>query len=295
MTMLPDNVKQNMWNRLYQITKGNAGSISYVFTTQKLKGNYSYHKRPDQPCLGGELRKYLKTHGADCTRPEDNRPGDLEHPFPKTGAPAGVAYHFPITEHGKRVIDVMIRADSPWIKAFKAPEYIEYIPVDKELLSSWDINNGYVAWGLSINTGEIDPTVLVNFLKHVAEAHDMAKVFGEAMDNGLSERDALVIATYGHGYSYYDGSGFRETDTYQLSPVSSVKKFIRQETNDLTGGLWSERYDYNRPAMADVFKDLEQPIYPQGFIQKVNNRIDNENMPRYEAVKRVIAEELGEI
>ncbi len=292
--MLPDNVKQNMWKRLYQITKDNAGSISYVFTTQKAKGNYSYHKRPEQPCLGGELRKYYMTHGDDCTRPQDDRPGDLEHPFPKTGAPAGVAYHFPINEQSKRVIDVMIRADSPWIKAFKAPEYIEYLPMNKELLSSWDVNNGCVAWGLSINTGDIDPTVLVNFLKHVAEAHEMARIFDDAIENGLSERDALVIATYGHGYNWDHTGEFRETDPYQLSPVSSVRKFIRQETNDLTGGLWSERFDYNRPDMADIFKDQEKH-YSTGFITKVNSRILNEKMPRFEAVRVTIAKELGEI
>src|SRR6266498_1067963 len=61
------------------------------------------HRRENQPCQGGEMRKYAMTYGRpeygdpppkalhpNCTRPQDYRPADLRHPFPN-GIPEGVS------------------------------------------------------------------------------------------------------------------------------------------------------------------------------------------------------------
>ena len=293
--MLPNEVKLEMQRRVYgMVNEGNIGDIHYCFVTRHAEtGKYQFHERPDQPCIGGELRKYTESHGEDnCTRPNDDRPGDLCHPFPKSKnrLPAGVCYHFVITEQGKQYIDRIIGADSPWIKAFGSPELIEYLelPTDFDMPSWWDEDSLPVVWGLSIQTGDIDPTVLVNFLKHVSRAGTYGKKYQTALDKGLSERDALIVATFGGGYGYGDDA-VSESDGYMFSPYSDVKKFIRQETNDLTGGLWSERYDYNRPQMADVFKGE----FPIGFIERVRDR-KKRTQDFFVAARQVIAEELGE-
>jgi len=300
-SMLPDAVKQEMEERVYKMMNGSFGSTHYCFVTVD-EGEYKFHDRPDQPCIGGELRKYRETHGKDCTRPDDDRPGDLSHPFPKSGNPAGVCYHFPMTENGVEFVKLITKSDSPWIRAFGSPENISFLPVREGMSNGGDWYNEatdeyeegdidtskYRAFGLTISTGDIDPTVLVNFLKHVVMANTYYVNYVEAIDEGLSSRDALVVTIFGSGYSSWNAS-FSESDGYMFSPFSSVRKFIRQETNDLTGGLWSQRYDYNRPDMADIFYEET----PTGFIQRVNNYARDQKISHYEAAAKVIEMELS--
>ena len=103
------NSKEEMYA---EMEKSILYSHGYNFTLGMFhEDKYKVWKRQNQPCQGGEMRKYGLTHD-DSTRPDDPRPGDLIHPFPD-GIPLAVG-----TNVDKSNFDYFIHPTSPFKRAY---------------------------------------------------------------------------------------------------------------------------------------------------------------------------------
>lgn len=264
-TFVPDEVILELEKRINKFSSDQSGT-SYCIVVQNDSGEYEYHDRTHQPCIGGEFRKYKKTHGEDCTRPDDFRPNDLHFPFPK-GKPCAVGYWWPyMGENHKQEISLLFSERSPWIKGFGSSESIHFIPSDendntyrRSMISPSPKDNAYCK-GFILKHGKIDPTVWISFLKRLQCISSMTNLFTKAIEADFSETEALVLSTFVTSITYdtWTNKHYVGGNDYAFAPNSSLKKFINQESEDLTGGTWEDRFDYNRPELALIFKDKEK-------------------------------------
>lgn len=219
-----------------------AGTSYIIYTTE---GEYP---RQSQPCYG-ELRKYEKTHKGECTQPENSKPGDLHSPFPN-GTPEAIVIPFPRITPKSSDTDIVFRAmfskDSPWYSGFND---VTFFMTEK----------GFIG-GVIIEDVKIDTTVLVNCLKTMQNFHNvqMVKDFVDLIGFGSTEAEALAIVMLN---SVAPSSGVGYTDSYKAPVQFSAKRFFNRTPNDLTGGYFRDRIDYNRT-------DMHKPFWgDEGFIQ----------------------------
>ena len=240
--------------------------LSYCIVVRNENNEIEIHKREDQPCIGGEHRKYKASHGDDCTRPQDYRPGDLHWPFPK-GTPVALSYKHRVYNTQKELIEFILSDESPWIKGFRGQKYIEFIPSKKKDVA-------YDGW--IVKTAVLDPTVWINCLKFIKEASHT--VFNQLQKHGMSKKEAITCMTLmslrdipkilGH---ILPPSG------YVRSIASTVDRVFNANPRDLTGGTLADRWDYNRPDMASVFTDEKTTKKP--FVQQLKEKLPKEFKP----------------
>lgn len=205
--------------------------------------DYAIYPRFDQPCQGGDMRRYSSVHGDLATQPHNPRPGDLSQPFP-AGKPSAIAFH---TLLGKGdqfrdiVFDAVTSDTSPWRKGFGSNANV--LPYrDKK---------GHVE-GFILKSLDVDPTVMVNMvyiLNTLRYSEVFARNFNDLMNEGLSQNEALAAMML-NGFQI---TRISATDTYRYPPVFSARRFFEQKPKDLSGGLYSEGADYNRTYIQDVF------------------------------------------
>ena len=207
-------------------------------TTRK---DYSYHPRFDQPCQGGETRKYGSTH-PDCTQPHNSKPGDLHHPFP-AGRPSAISFPLSGVEYAsadnEAYFNAMFSKNSPWIKGFGSPDNIRLLRNDKNL------PYGVIIGVKNLN---VDPTVMINCIQMLRNSEGSS--FNKLVKDGFTDNEALAVLMLNQGCA---GPEVRLTSDYYFCPVFSARRFFGQKPNDLSGGYYSDRTDYNRTYVQDVF------------------------------------------
>lgn len=266
-------------------------SIAYILTMDGDK----HYIRQNQPCYG-ELRKYESTHKGECTQPLNPKPTDLRFPFPE-GTPTGlvVPFHsyfealYPALANGEAndLFETMFSVESPWARGFgKEVSFVKK-------------NNSIVA--VKFSDLSLDSTILVNSFKVMQSLIMKVRDFNQLLTMGMNRYEALCVLML-NGVS--PKLGISSTDSYSVNPSFSFRRFFERKPKDLTGGPLSERVDYNRTNMADVFKggtgatwyNLSKerlPIYgkrgyacqdfPEGFVSIVKDifaeAIDEEGVP----------------
>ena len=227
---------------------------------EKIFFDYSIHPRFNQPCQGGELRKYESSHPGRCTQPHNERPGDLYQPFPD-GKPAAVAFHLksgdaqqddddwvdgdetPIENANEtdNLVMAVLSSTSPWVSGFGGPQNIQYT-LGKD---------GHII-GFVIKSLAIDPTVMVNMVNFIQTMKGSgASSFKKLVDLGLTNNEALaVLMLNGSSGSIH---AIQTTYEYRFPAVFSARRFFEQKPNDYSGGTYENGADYNRTFVQDVF------------------------------------------
>lgn len=250
-------VNRETYMKLMQSVSRHAWGISFVLLMEhSVQGHsiydterkdYSIHPRFDQPCQGGETRKYESHNPGDCTQPHNGKPTDLYHPFP-SGRPSAIS--FPLMKKPKAEDDVffrsMITKDSPWLKGFGYVDNVEFLVDD---------NNLAYGYTIGVDNLDVDPTVMINMINTIKTIRGAKHEIPRLMNLGLTHWEAVAVLML-NGNST---SCIADTGTYYFPCVFSAKRFFGQRPNDLSGGFYSDRTDYNRTYIADVFLgDLEE-------------------------------------
>jgi len=203
--------------------------------------DFGIFPRFGQPCQGGDMRRYDKTHPGKATQPHNARPGDLSQPFPE-GIPSAIAFHNLKPYASKRLnafLEDLFADDSPWRAGFGSRSNVLFYEDDEE---------NYIGWILK--DLQIDPTVLVNLLGFMNSfmAHSK-KPYLDLIAEGLTKQEALAVLMLNGGQSHY----IAHTDSYRFPPVFSARRFFEGRPNDLSGGTYRDGADYNRTYVQDVF------------------------------------------
>lgn len=270
---------EKILEELRNITPKLSGGRSYCIVTRNADDTIEIHRRENQPCIGGEHRKYEKSHPGDCTRPNDPRPGDLRQPFPK-GTPVALSYNWPIATNLKEFFEYVLSNESPWIKGFGGKKYIEFIP---------STIKGYVYSGWIVKTAKIDPTVWINCLKYLQGAFKRNSFWKELIQRGMNKKEALVATILLSNTAIPPSvNGLIPSGDYTMSLAGSIKRIMEQDPVDLTGGTLRDRYDYNRPDMAKIFVDPDSKQEP--FIKQLKDKLPARYSPEVfvKTVKQVI-------
>jgi hypothetical protein len=202
------------------------------------------YRRETQPCQGGEMRKYAKISyppadqgkvlHEDCTRPDDPRPSDLKHPFPD-GIPELVAVHFQKEMPERMFEDLYV--------------YGPYSKLNGKIVEVIDEWSGLVC-GCLIDT-EIDSTLLVNFLQFVRSCNVNA---WKAWCELGAQTDEIASLMYLTNPGFDVRMSAPAPYNYYFSTNTCVKRVLEGSFNDLTGGTFRDRFDYNRPEIQDLYK-----------------------------------------
>lgn len=253
--------------------------ISWGILMKTEEGGIHFHERIDQPCYG-EMRKYSMTAPvydydedeyidpvplhSDCTQPDDERPDDLEHPFPD-GTPMAVCALLKNSfvpnwnekegfyDEGKKwfreYTEFMFGSDSPWLQQVDTRS-VELIYEDEMPI------------GVIFYDTDLDPTVLVNLLNcHKIMSWKMFKVCRE---NGGS----LLSSTYFAMTLQYNGM-VNHSFGYYYPAKLDVSRFCNGQPRDFTGGTLENRFDYSRQELHSIFatdEDGDEPgLNPHEF------------------------------
>lgn len=231
--------------------------------------DHSIHTRWNQPCYG-ELRKYKETHPDDCTQPSNKKPTDLWHPFP-AGKPVAVGTRY----NPMYLCDDYMRAifnaeTSPWRAGIGSPEFV--------------FDEGKIV-GVLMKDTKVDPTVMVNLFNVVKSSSNSGgqRTFKKLLDFGFSQNEALLVVTLTEGTGLYDLNGDLSKclfgpSNYYTSNQFGVQKFLDAQPDDLSGGKFEDRVDYNRTALQDIFK-LPVPKGGLDFLGELSPLINIK--PRY--------------
>jgi hypothetical protein len=247
----------------------NLENICFVLAMRNDDGKIELYDRENQPCYG-ELRKYKSTHGDEATQPE-NRPGDLKHPFP-VGKPEALAIGFPhwvklentysynrppihLQDDVVEFFDYLFSDESPFVRGFGGSKNIEWS----------EDRRGIVLLDLAI-----DPTVLVNLLKHIQmcspnygssnwDRFSRYKQFGLSFIQAFC---AMYTVTYGKGSRWDSGRdiGLRLAHNYVYPTFADFDRIVNQDPVDLTGGTLADRFDYSRKRLHEIFYDQHRGI-----------------------------------
>ena len=211
----------------------------------KLNGykDYSIHLRYNQPCQGGDMRKYESTHPGRCTQPHNGKPNDLSCPFPE-GKPSAIGFYNLKYMKSQAMNEffhaVVVSLKSPWRRGFGGPSNIHIVKED-------DLVVGFILKRLNV-----DPTVLVNgvnFLNTFGEGG--ANVFLELKQAGLDDNEALAAIMLNGCDSKWNT--LSATWDYRFPVRFSARSFFGQKPVDLSGGMFENGADYNRTYVQDVF------------------------------------------
>jgi hypothetical protein len=209
---------------------------SFVLVTEHEDRRVEYHIRQRQPCWG-ELRKYERSHPTRCTQPSVNKPGDLHHPFPD-GKPIGLAVNVDVNWDGYKP-----QLPEDHMKFILGDESIYKCGIGKTevLYDDRGLPDAIYFDGLNV-----DPTILVNFLRTMATS-TMSNIVQGYLDAGLSRKEAQVLVKLNGSYSIksgYVGSGYPH----------SVRRVYQSAPHDFSGGTMEQRVDYNRPMQDYIFQ-----------------------------------------
>lgn len=224
-------------NAMKELTRlaSNMTGANFALCMRENDGSLKIHTRENQPCQGGEMRKYGETH-KDCTRPDDPRPGDLRHPFP-SGIPEAVSVCLSIVNRNtKPVLEFITGQESPYRSVMKDVRIID----DGRLI------------GLVFLDTEVDSTVLVNSIQAIRSLNSVTH--GIMQKTGLDAREAFLFAMSGiHASSKEKELIVCGVYSYYFATNACIRRIWDGIPYDLTGGTYRDRYDYNRPAVQDLF------------------------------------------
>lgn len=247
------NSKEEMYDVMRSFVRRMSG-LNFVLGMQTDDGVYQVWPRENQPCQGGEMRKYKITHD-DCTRPEDFRPEDLEYPFPD-GKPLAVGFGYQQEGCGdiERFKALYLNDQQPLIRAFTTPTNVEVI----------SDNEGNFTGFIVLDADLSEPTALVKIARGL-RGHYPSKEIMYALENGVTPQEIMFFKLI--RYTIRNSMGF-----YNLSMSSNysgnvywfdAEKFFKggiDGCRDLTGGVLGNRIDYNRPKIDDIFKGKDVNI-----------------------------------
>lgn len=229
----------------------------------KETGELSVHRRQNQPCQGGEMRKYGKR---SPNRANDYRPSDLHSPFPE-GIPEAVSWYYPLISD--RHLNFLLSDKSPYRKGFGSTSDVDVVRGKNEKML-----------GLVFRNTEVDPTVLVNFLQYMRSAHS----FDSYINDGMTDQEAFILnmmfnmtltdRPLANGETHL--VMMPQTNTYYFPAVASVWRILNGEPHDLTGGTFRDGYDYNRPKIQDLFAargkekrvNFSKEIFKRGIVEE---------------------------
>lgn len=207
--------------------------INFALAMRESDGSVKVYPRSSQPCQGGEMRKYQRTHGDLCTRPNDRRPSDLHDPFP-SGIVEAVGFHK--SHVGEKFLRDSLSEDSPWLKGFNSPDNIIYAEKNGKTV-------GYI-----INDTEVDPTVLVNLAQY---QNTCGPFYEKYLEAGFTRKEALVlVALFNHDPEKLGV----QTYNYYFPVLASLDRFFEANPHDLSGGTYRNGFDYNRRDIHNLFK-----------------------------------------
>jgi len=214
---------------------------NFCLVMRQEDGSLTVHPRPNQPCQGGEMRKYETSHPGDCTRPNDPRPNDLKYPFP-SGTPEAVSIHW----------------NSNYLSDEFFNDLIDFSPYRK-LFTPNSVRNIYrgdnsVQGSIFLNT-DVDSTAFVNFLQFVGTVGNLSRVERYyALLDFVEPEEAMAALYLDVGQLSQSVQGY----PYYFSTYVDTRRLLEGDFRDLTGGTLRNRFDYNRPEVQDLFK-VEYP------------------------------------
>lgn len=229
---------------------------NFALAIRRDDGIVRVFQRPNQPCQGGEMRKYEKTHPGDCTRPKDPRPGDLTMPFPD-GTPEAVSVHFnmvrphaddtiPVSYYGATIkpgwtefLTALYGPNSPYIKGFGSPENVELL------------YEGDHPHGILFKDTSFDPTVFVNSLQFLNTMKAVYPVYMKYRNAGFTEAESLLFMMLCN--SDVEDGYVMGTYPYYFPVNASFRRILEGKPHDLSGGTFRDRFDYNRPQVQSLF------------------------------------------
>lgn len=274
---------EEILEELRKITPGLRGRGFCIVTEHD--GQIQIHRREEQPCWGGELRKYKKTHGDDCTRPNDSRPSDLHWPFP-AGTPVALSYNIKINDQQKDFFDFILSDESPFLKGFRGEVYIEKIHSSK-------IGGAYS--GFIIKTTVLDPTVLISLINFMTHNGGPYIFWNSLVSGGMSQKEATVCSILiGNKVIPQTKDRISPFYDYYISVKSNPKRIWNQDPVDLTGGTLHDRWDYDRPNIAKIFADPRTPMSFNPFVKQVKDALPEE-FPKelfIQTLKEILVENL---
>lgn len=252
--MLQNNRTDNAALRSLEFLADNMHGINFALAMRDQDGYLKIYPREDQPCQGGEMRKYkyagrsdscyvsgkkVELHGDECTRPDDPRPGDLSDPFPD-GIPEAVAICLKDRPQNPEMVEFFLSEKSPYRKGHGGRENIVL-----RYNEHGDVS-GYV-----FKNTEIDPTVFVNFLQFL-RCQDYREMWKTLRGAGMTPQEIAVsfILMGPHDPTH----NLVETHSYYFPVKASIRRIVEGDAFDLSGGTFRNRYDYNRSEVQDLFK-----------------------------------------
>ena len=221
-----------MYDEMREAVRTMSG-INFVLGMQTDDGKYQVWRRPNQPCQGGEMRKYGITHD-DSTRPLDRRPGDLTHPFPD-GKPIAVGSKL---EYAYKSFEHQVHPLSVYRRAYGVEDNVEKVMNKK----------GDKVHGLLIRNADlVDPTILVHMFRD-------ARNWGGEYD-GLSPQAAFLLRrANSYGICWSTTINPDNEHSAAFFNAKAIGKGGVEAASDLTGGSLGNRFDYNRPEIEFAFK-----------------------------------------
>lgn len=235
-----EHIKQKMveFNSLYQ-------PPSFILAMRNRFEELTLYERSNQPCYG-ELRKYKKTHGDECHKPE-SKPSDLHHPFPD-GIPEAVGVPYRYYDYSSRSYDLpeepcpflkyILSDESPWKRGFIDSKNVEFTKKDGKFTGMIFLDTAF------------DPTVFVNLLNVIRSIYP--KMYDEAIEVGLPPRKALALCM-----SMTSG-GTEQSKGYYFPRWIDLVRFEDQDPRDLSGGTLRDRYDYDRKFLHTIFETTKE-------------------------------------
>lgn len=218
-------------NEMIELAKRMTGT-NFAVCVEKEDGTYSTYSRVNQPCQGGEMRKYFETHGNLCTRPDDKRPGDLRDPFP-SGKPVMISRHFHIhMDFHDETLEAILSPASMYRSCTPKFEFVK----DKKI-------KGVLFEGLAV-----DPTGFVNLQQYINSVG--RRSIKTMTTHGLTEQEALLVMMLDtDGPNLVSG-----TSDYYFPVSASIRRIMDADFHDLSGGTFEDGFDYNRPDVQNLFK-----------------------------------------
>ena len=241
-------------------------STSFVLGMVNDKGEFSIHPRNNQPCQGGETRKYFSTHGERCTQPENTKPSDLHHPFPD-GTVKMIAFpQATLNLHNEvtRMVRDFIIFDprSPFRAGFKG------------------IESHQDGCGFTITDTAVDPTVMIQGVQLMRRAVNGMQQWGFTKSQlEVNPLDVILASTF---YTCM-GKCVYGTNSYHWSPNLSPRRWYEGLPNNLSGGLYCDGFDYNRSYNHSLFvpdiyddkvKGFSCPTDPKDYIKNYGELIE---------------------
>lgn len=213
------------------------GGNTFAMVMRKENGHEHVHPRTQRPCYG-ELRAY---GDKSTNRKDDKQPGDLRNNFPE-GIPVGVAVKYFL--NNAESID--------FAKLYWGP-HNPYIGKYHKHVSLVLDDNGNML-GYIIKRGDIPPTPLVLSIMSFRgmNKYKMFEALQKAPFN-FDERKALISTICS---TYFEGLKQVSFPYGYFSSRSNIERIFKHDQNDLDQGyLWSDRGDYNRPNLSELFVD----------------------------------------